>query len=219
MASTKDKAALRGAKLMKKAIEAGKSSGVLAAPEPIEPASLARKLKLPNGESISPAMKELLAFDAAWLGIAYDDEEAEVEAMSLEEVVEEHFGEEAVAAFGEAYEMLGDDCVLFSAEVDRPSCLYVGNADDAGEYPVVSMSWENGVAKIGGFVPFDVWAAQQLGALEKGNEIGAVPPEYADLPKQAADANGDGRVVFTPKAGEAPEADEDEEEEEGEGDG
>lgn len=203
METKKDAAALRGAKLMKKAIEAAKATGVLGSPEPVEPVSLARKLKLPNGESISPAMKELLAVDAAWLGIAYDDEEAEIEGTSLDEVVEEHFGEEAVPAFAEAYEMLGDDCVLFTTELDRPACLYVGEADDAGEYPVLSMTWLDGVARIGGFVPFDVWAAQELGGLERGKDIGEVPPEYASLPQAAATASGDGRLVFTPQAGEA----------------
>ena len=212
MATKKEVAPLRGAKLMKKAIESAKASGVIGAPEPIEPAPLARKLKLPNGEPISPAMKELLAFDASWLGIAYDDEEAEVEATSLDEVVEEHFGEEAVPAFAEACEMLGGDCVLFTTELERPACLYVGDADDAGEYPVLSMTWQDGVATIGGFVPFDVWAAQELGALERGKEIGDVPPEYGQLPQTAATLNGDGRVVFAPKAGEAAEEDEEEEE-------
>jgi hypothetical protein len=206
--ATKTGAVLRGAKLMKKAIEAAKANGVLAAPEPIEPASLAKKLKLPNGEPISPAMKELLATDAAWLGISYDDEEAEVEGGSLEDVVEEHFGEEAVPAFAEAYELLSDDCVLFSTELERPACLYVGEVDEAGEYPVLSMSYENGVASIGGFVPFDVWAAQELGALERAKAIGDVPAEYAALPAASATANGDGRVVFTPVAGEAEKDDE-----------
>jgi hypothetical protein len=187
MATKKEGAVLRGAKLMKKAIESAKASGVLASPEPIEPASLARKLKLPNGEPISPAMKELLAFDAAWLGIGYDDEEAEAEGVSLDDVVEEHFGEEAVA------------------------CLYVGEPDEAGEYPVLQMTFQDGVARIGGFVPFDVWAAQELGALERGKDIGDVPEAYAALVQAAADENGDGRVVFTPKAGEAREDDHDDE--------
>jgi hypothetical protein len=216
MATKKEVAALRGTKLMKKAIESAKASGLIGSPEPIEPASLARKLKLPNGEPVSAAMKELLAFDAAWLGIAYDDEEAEVEAMSLDEVVEEHFGEEAVPAFAEACEMLGGDCILFSTELDRPACLYVGEADDVGEYPVISMTWQDGVATIGGFVPFDVWAAQELGALERGKTIGDVPEAYAQLPLAAATANGDGRVTFTPKAGEAESEDEGEEEDEAE---
>jgi ribosomal protein L12E/L44/L45/RPP1/RPP2 len=219
MAIKKDTAPPRGAKLMKKAVEAAKATGVLGSPEPVEPASLARKLKLPNGEPISPAMKELLAVDAAWLGISYDDEEAEIEGASLEEVVEEHFGEEAVPAFAEAYELLGDDCVLFTTELDRPACLYVGQADEAGEYPVLSMTWLDGVARIGGFVPFDVWAAQELGGLERGKDIGEVPPEYASLPQAAATASGDGRLVFTPKAGEAEadEGDAETEEEAGEG--
>lgn len=219
MAPKKEVAALRGAKLMKKAIESAKASGVIAEPQPIEPASLARKLKLPSGEPVSAAMKELLAFDAAWLGIAYDDEEAEIEGVSLDEVVEEHFGEEAVAAFAEACEMLGGDCVLFTTELDRRACLYLGEADETGEYPVLSMTWQDGVATIGGFVPFDVWAAQELGALERGKNIGEVPEAYAALTLAAATANGDGRIVFTPKAGEAGADDDDDETEEEEGDG
>ena len=202
MASKKDTGVLRGAKLVKKAMTSANASGIIAAPEPL-PASLGRKMVLPNGEPISAGMKELLTTDTDWIGIDYDDEEAEIEGMSLEEMVEEAFGEEAVAAFAEAYELLTEDVVYFNGEVSRPACLYCGTPDDAGEYPVLQLTWDNGAARIGGFVPFDVWVAQELGALERGKEIGEVPPEYAALPKALADSNGDGRIVFTPKAGEA----------------
>lgn len=217
MASKKETAPLRGAKLIKKALEAAKTTGVIAEPEPIA-SSILRKMKLPNGESISPGMKELLAFDGSWLGMDFDEEEPELEATSLEEFVEDQFGEEAVAAFDEAYEMLSDDCILFGAELDRPSCLYIGNADDAGEYAVLSLSYEGGVARIGGFVPFDVWVAQELGGLERGKDIGDVPAEYAALPAALATANGDGRIVFTPTAGDGSsksgDGDEDEDDDE-----
>ena len=215
MATKKDTTPLRGAKLIKKAIESAKSTGILASPDPM-PSSLIKKMKLPNGESLSPGMKELLAFDGAWLGLEYDEDEAEIEAMSLEEVVEEHFGDEAVAAFGEAFEMLSEDCVFFGGERERPACLYVGSPDDSGEYPVLTLSWEDDVARIGGYVPFDVWAAQELGALERGKAIGDVPAEYAELPKTLADANGDGRVSFSSKAGKGGDDDEDEDEDEDE---
>ena len=217
MASKKDTGVLRGAKLVKKATATASASGILATPEPLT-SSLAKKMVLPNGEPISAGMKELLTTDTDWIGIDYDDEEAEIEGMSLEDVVEEAFGEEAVAAFGEACEMLTEDVVYFNGEVSRPSCLYCGTPDDAGEYPVLQLSWDNGVARIGGFVPFDVWVAQELGALERGKEIGEVPAEYAALPKALADSNGDGRVVFTPKAGEATErSSDDDEDDEGAG--
>ena len=196
--ATKKDVALRGAKLIKKTLESAKQS-ILTSPEP---AVGAKKLVLPNGEPISPAMKELLAFDSEWLGIDYDEDEHEVSGMSLDEVIEEAFGEEAVPAFAEAYELFGDDCVSFQAEIATPACLYVGAADDAGEYPVLQFTWEDGVAKIGGFIPFDVWVAQQLGGLERGKSIGDVPDAYAALIQLGADANGDGRIVFTPKAGE-----------------
>jgi hypothetical protein len=202
MATKKEAAPLRGTKLVKKAIEVAVAQGTIGSPEPL-PTSLVRKLRLPNGEPLSPALKELLSHDASWIGIDYDEDEGEIEGMSLEEIIDEAFGEEAVAAFAEAYELLAEDCVAFGAELSRPACLYVGTANEGQEYPVLSFSWEGGVAQIGGFVPFDVWVAQELGALERSKGIGDVPPEYAALPKELADANGDGRVVFAPKAGEA----------------
>lgn len=208
MTTKAESSALRGAKLVKKALTAPSASALFASPEPLG-ASLAKKLVLPNGESISAGMKALLLADAAWIGIDYDDEEGEIEGMSLEDVVEEAFGEEAVIAFGEAYELLADDVVYFGGETSRPACLYCGTPDEAGEYPVLQLSWENGVARIGGFIPFDVWLAQELGMLERGAELGEVPGAYAGLAQVLADSNGDGRLVFTPKAGEADEEDAD----------
>ncbi len=214
MASKKDSGLLRGAKLVKKAVLAAKE-GVLSAPEPMA-SSLAKKMKLPNGESLSPALKELFLTDAEWIGIDYDDEEAEIESVSLEDVVEEAFGEEAVAAFGEAYELLGEDVVAFGAELSRPACLYIGETDEAGEYPVIQLAYENGKARVGGFIPFDVWIAQELGGLERGKDIGDVPAEYAALPKALSEANFDGRIVFEPTAGEGGGDDDDDEDEEAE---
>jgi hypothetical protein len=78
---------------------------------------------------------------------------------------------------------------------------------------VIQLSYEDGAARIGGFVPFDVWLAQELGALDRGKEIGDVPPEYAALIEPMAKSNGDGRVVFTPKAGEGGGGDGDDEDE------
>jgi hypothetical protein len=215
LAAKKD-TVLRGAKLIKQAITSAAS--VIPSPEPI-PGPLVRKMVLPNGEKLSPGMKELLAFDVSYLGIDYDDEEAEIEGASLEDVIEEHFGEEALSAFGEAIEMFGEDCVMFGAETEPRACLYVGEVDEAGEYPVLLLSYSDGAARIGGFVPFDVWAAQQLGGLAKGSGFGEVPPEYAAIPQALADANGDGRVVFEPKAGEpASKEDDDDAEDDAEDD-
>jgi hypothetical protein len=207
MTTNRETAPVRGNKLVKKAIEVAVARGVMGSPEPL-PASLVRKLKLPNGESLSPGLRELLSFDGSWLGVDYDEDEAEVEGTSLEEIIEETFGEDAVPAFAEAYELLSEDCVAFGAELSRPACLYLGAADERDEHPVLTFSWDGGIAQIGGFVPFDVWVAQELGALERGQRLGDVPSEYAGLPQALADANGDGRIVFTPKAGEVAEDEE-----------
>jgi hypothetical protein len=201
---------LRGAKLMKKAIEAGRDEA-FADPEPIA-AAVIKKLTLPNGEGISPAMKELLKVDGLWLGIEYDEDEGDIEASALDEVLEDHFGEDAVAQFAEATELLGGDCIVLGGVSDGVRVLYVGEADESGEYPVLTLRREP-APWIGGFVPFDVWAAQELGLLPKGQEPGEVPAAYVDAVKALADANGDGRIGFTPVAGDA-EDDEDEDEDE-----
>ncbi len=191
MATKKSDGPIRGAALVKKAIEAARASGIIESPEPVA-AGVLKKLRLPNDEKISPATKELLAFDATWIGWSFDDEEPEFEPMSLDELIEEELGEEAVAQFGEAAEILGEDCLLLPSEGESRHFLYVGTADDKGEYPVITV--ESG-RWTGGFVPFDVWLAQQLGALEKGAR-GAVPAGYEGFCQALADSNGDGRVNF-----------------------
>ena len=194
--ATKKKAegALRGSALIKKAIEAAKGKDLIEDPEPV-PAGALKKLRLPNDEKISPAMKELLAFDSSWLGWAIDEEDPELEPMSLDELVEQEFGEEFVGQFGEAIELLAEDCILLGEGGDKKRFLYVGQPDDMGEYAVITLATDDG-NWVGGFVPFDVWVAQQLGALEKEKHNGFVPQEYEAACKALADSNADGRVSF-----------------------
>ncbi len=194
--ATKKKAegTLRGAALIKKAIEAAKANGLVESPEPV-PAGALKKLRLPNDEKISPAMKEILAFDSSWLGWAIDEEDPEFEPASLDELVEQEFGEEFVSQFGEAIEMLAEDCLLIGEGGDKKRFLYVGQPDEKGEYAVITLATDDG-NWVGGFVPFDVWVAQQWGVLEKEKQNGYVPAEYEAACKELAEANGDGRVSF-----------------------
>ena len=76
MATKKETALVRGNKLIKKAIDVAVARGAMGSPEPV-PAALVRKLKLPNGESLSPGLRELLSFDGSWLGVDYDEDEHE----------------------------------------------------------------------------------------------------------------------------------------------
>ncbi len=204
----------RGAALAKRAVAAGKEKGLFADAEPV-PAGVLRKLKLPNDEKISPALKEVLATDSAWLGLSFDEDEPEFDAMSLEDIVEQEFDEEAVSLFGEAYEILSEECILLGGEGSSRDLLYVGSPDDAGEYPVVTVHLGD-VPWVGGFLPFDVWAAVRLGALAAGEGRAAAPAGYEAAAQALAQENGDGRVVFEPKAGEAGErgGDDDEDDEE-----
>jgi len=207
---TSDGGALRGSKLIKKAIEAGRAEA-FAEPEPVAPVVL-KKMTLPNGEPISAAMKELLKVDALWLGIEFDEDEGDIESVSLEELLEDHFGEDELSQFAEATELFGGDCIPIGGSSESLRFLYVGEADESGEYPVITVTKEP-KRWIGGFAPFDVWVAQELGVLPAAATPGEVPPGYAEAAKALADANGDGRLGFEPVAGEGRADDEDDEDE------
>lgn len=208
-------AAARGAALAKRAIAAGKEKGRIAAEAEPVPAGVLKKLRLPNDEKISPAMKEVLAADSSWLGLSFDEDEPEFDAMSLEDIVEQEFDEDAVSLFGEAYEMLGDECILLGGEGSSRDVLYVGTPDDSGEYPVITLHLGD-APWVGGFLPFDVWAAVKLGALDAGEGRAAAPAGYEAAAQALAQENGDGRVVFEPKAGEGGDDDDDDDEEDDE---
>jgi len=209
---TKGGALLRGTKLIKKAIEKGREEA-LAEPEPVAAAVL-KKLTLPNGESVSSSMKELLKVDALWLGMEFDEDEGDIESVSFEEAVEDFFGEDAPALFSEACDLFEGDCVLIGGASEALRVLYVGEADESGEYAVLTIAktpkpWVE-------LAPFDVWVAQELGALPAGSPLGAVPPGYEAAAKELADATGDGRVGFAPTAGEREEREEGDDDEEAE---
>ncbi|MDB4991572.1 MAG: hypothetical protein JWN04_6750, partial [Myxococcaceae bacterium] len=163
---------LRGTKLIKKAIEKGREEA-LAEPEPVASALL-KKLVLPNGESVSPSMKELLKVDALWLGMEFDEDEGDIESVTLEEAVEDFFGEDAPALFAEACELFDGDCVIIGGAAEALRVLYVGEADESGEYAVLTVA--KSPAPWVEVAPFDVWVAQERGALPQGSPRGAVPP-------------------------------------------
>jgi hypothetical protein len=189
----------RGASLVKKAIE----KAAVSDPQAVE-APILKKLRLPNDEKLSAGLKTYLAYDA--LGWSFDDEEPEFEPMPLDELVAQEFGDDSVPLFGEAIEMLGDDCVLIENDDTAKSFLYVGTPDDAGEYPVITIEEPS---RVFGFVPFDVWIAKRAGV-----DLSA---DYDALAKALAESNGDGRTDFNSERREI-ETDKDDEEEETEED-
>lgn len=197
MAARKNGALARGAALVKSAIEVARATDITH-PKPVPPV-IFKRLTLPGGEPLSPGMRELLAFDASWIGMQYDDELCVFEALSLEELIEQEFDAESVPMFAEAYGILDEDCILIDNGSDTCQFLYVGTSDSEGEYPVITVSDDDG-PWVGGFVPFDIWVAQQLGALPAGDGRPGVPAAYIGVVKDLAAKNGDGRTSFVPKA-------------------
>jgi hypothetical protein len=211
MASKKASGPARGASLVKKAIEA--AAATIPAPEPV-PAGALKKLRLPDEEKLPAGLKTWLAFDSTFLGWEIDDEEPEFEAMGFADVIEEVFGEEAVPAFGEACELLEGDCVLIEGEGETRSFLYVGTPDELGEYAVISVA-HGDKARVAGFMPFDVWIAQRMGVVAKGEELGWVPDEYVPAAQALADANAGGKRAFDSEHREIERESDDEDEDEG----
>lgn len=195
MAAKKTDSPPRGAALIKIVIEAARGEDITH-PRPV-PSAILKRLTLPGSEPLSSGMRELLAFDTSWVGMSYDDEDAAFEALSLEELVEQEFDKETVPRFAEAYGILDEDCILIDNGSDSTQFLYVGTCDDAGEFPVITLSDDDG-PKVFGFVPFDIWVAQQLGVIPNDKGDGSVPPEYAPMVKDLAAKNGDGRSSFVP---------------------
>lgn len=183
---------VRGAALVKKATEA--AAATLTAPEPV-PAGILKKLRLPNDEKLPAGLKAFLAFDVSSLGWEFDEDEPEFEPMALDELVAQVFSDDAVPCFGEAVELLGDDCLLFEQDGEEKSFLYVGSPEDGGEYPVISLAQTEEGSRVQGFVPFDVWIAQRFGVIPT-----PLPEEYAAVVKALAEANGDGRTSFLSEA-------------------
>jgi len=197
MATKKASGPVRGAALVKKAIEAAGKE--VSRPEPVAPLVL-KKLRLPNDEKLPAGLKTLLAWDTSYISWSIDDEEPELEAMSFDEAIAQELGDEAVSAFGEACELFDGDCVMIDGGAgDARRMLYVGTPDDEGEYPVLTFSFEDGVAWVGGFVPFDVWIAQRFGVVAAEEPLGSVPDEYLPVVQSLADSNGDGRRSFNPE--------------------
>jgi hypothetical protein len=165
---------------------------------------------LPNGESISARGERgaPLVTDTDWIGIDFTTTEGrESKACRSKTIVEEAFGEEAVATAlrrGHHGYSPGDVTSPYRlGEVCAPSMLYCRNPDDAGGTPSSALLGRS-VARIRRSVRR--WVAQGLdSALEARQDIGDASAGYAALPKALADSNGDGRI-FTPKAERTPQS-------------
>lgn len=194
MAGTREQ--LRGAPLVKKAIELGRGSGEIEGAEPTRKRVIA-KLRMPNGEILSTALAELLAVDCTWLGLEpFDEDEPVLPGIGFEDFVEREFGPRGVRAYDEALDKLDGECIpLPRVSPDILRVLYLGKSDELGEYPVVELDRTDG-PWIGGFAPLDVWIGQQLGVVAPAKERGWLPPDYAKVADELAKRNGLSRRNF-----------------------
>jgi hypothetical protein len=132
-------------------------------PRPLAPEVLAG-LTLPGGRPLSPALRALLAFDAASLGLFADLGAPRFEALTAAEVALRQWGPRVGDLYDGVTEELPGQCILLGPQDDnRCDVLYVGEPDRIGEYPVLTLDWDDGLPDAYVSYPgIDVYLAHQF---------------------------------------------------------
>lgn len=106
-----------------------------AAPVPV-PAKVLAKLKMPGGKALPPSLKRWLAFDGKAIELFKSVAKGTWHPqMKIAELCDDQFGQR----FEEFGEILPGNCFLIPGGTDQRRFLYVGDADDEGEYPVFTI--------------------------------------------------------------------------------
>lgn len=163
----KAKGPSRGARLVEQVIDAVRSTGLVVAARPVPPKKLA-KLKLPGDKPLSPGLKTFLAFDAGTLGLFADPDAPRFEPLRVEEVAARQFDGVLAALYGGTSEDLPGACLLLGPQDgNRCDVLYVGEADGAGEYPVLTLDCDSGAPDAYISYPgIDVYLASRFDVVE-----------------------------------------------------
>lgn len=114
-------------------------------PRALAPEVLA-SLKLPGDRPLSPALRAFLAFDAASLGLLADLDEPRLEPLTVAGAALRQWGRRVGDLFEGVLEDLPGYCFLLGPQDgNRCEVLYVGEPDAIGEYPVLTLDWDDGV--------------------------------------------------------------------------
>lgn len=165
---------VRGAALVELAIAAIEGAGarkVLGhAPEGLSEEALA-KLTFPGGKPLPPSLRRWLAYDARWLDWFADLTRPSLPVVGFHQMMVEQFDEQ-MADVWDFSDMLPEHCYCVPGGSDSRRFLYVGQADEAGEYPILLVDTDDVPFVCVEYPGFDVYLASTFDAIElRGEEV------------------------------------------------
>ncbi len=156
---------MHGVELIRAVIEHLNSNGFGKLSPRSKPKGLPRAkldaLTFPHGKPLSPALKEWLAYDARFLGFFEDPNSPAFQPTSFEAWTRDEYKMDW--GFGALQKRLGGDCFPVPLGTDSRRCLYVGETDSVGEYPVLLIDVDD-IPYVGVQYPgIDVYLATAVG--------------------------------------------------------
>jgi hypothetical protein len=125
------------------------------------------KLAFPGGKRLPPSLERWLAYDAEYLRIFDKVSKPKLERRSFREMMEREFDADAAEAF-DFSDLLPGDCYALPSGSDSRAFLYVGEADDAGEYPVLLVDTDDTPFVCVEYPGLDVYLAMSFDVLKPG---------------------------------------------------
>ncbi|WP_434425016.1 DUF6892 domain-containing protein [Nannocystis pusilla] len=136
-----------------------------AGPAPVPAAALAR-LSLPGGRPLPPSFRRWLECDGRYVGVLGRGRKAQLVVRPFRELVGE-WKPRRSKAWNTLATLLPGDVVPLLEEDDTLVALYLGAADEQGEFPVLEVSADFMTTVSLSHPSFDVWIAERVGARER----------------------------------------------------
>lgn len=165
---------VRGAALVELAISAIERAGARKAlghaAEGLSEEALA-KLTFPGGKPLPPSLRRWLAYDAHWIEWFEDLARPTLPEVGFHRMMVEQFDEQ-MADVWDFSEMLPEHCYCVPGGSDSRRFLYVGQADEEGEYPILLVDTDDVPFVCVEYPGFDVYLASSFDAIElRGEEV------------------------------------------------
>ncbi len=194
------KSGLRGVALVDHVIAEttrGATSLNISVPKPMPKAKLA-KLTLEDGTPLPKTLKRWLAFDASWLGLS------QLLGTTIPTQRLHNAASNVWPLFGNYFKpisdkYLPDQCLVLPGGDMSRRMIYVGQADERGEYPILYMDVDDNPAVGLQYPGFDVWLADTAGVLNfKLRHTGSLfdSPDYGPSMEQHVKRNLVGRRTY-----------------------
>jgi hypothetical protein len=135
-----------------------------APPKPLD-AKKIDALAFPGGKPLPPSLKRWLAFDARYLGIFKSLARPKLERVSFLDMMKHEFDARTAETYDFSFVLPGD-CYVVPGGSDSRRFLYVGDVDDAGEYPILLVDTDDTPFVCVEYPGLDVYLAMEFGVVK-----------------------------------------------------